>query len=352
MSEEKTAHKRRPRYKGRNPRRFEERYKEQNPEKYAAEVEHIIAKGQTPAGTHRPICVAEILDVLSLKSGEVALDATLGYGGHSQELLAQVTPEGRLFAVDVDPIELPKTEARLRALGFEEDALIVRQMNFSGVRSLLYEAGGGFDGILADLGVSSMQIDNPERGFTFKADGPLDLRLNPNRGATAADLLKKLSTPELQRILAENADEPFAKEIAQAIKGHQSPIETTTALAAVIVDALKKARPKPLESAARKSVQRTFMALRIAVNEEFSVLDRFLQILPHCLNPGGRVAILSFHSGEDRRVKKAFAYGAQLGTYAKISDAPIRPSAEECRANPRATCAKLRWAVRSDLPLE
>lgn len=352
MSEDKAVHKRRPRYKGRNPRRFEERYKEQNPEKYAEAVEHIIAKGQTPAGTHRPICVAEILDVLNLKPGEVALDATLGYGGHSQELLAKVSPGGRLFAVDVDPIELPKTEARLRAQGFDDDTLIVRQMNFAGVRSLLYEAGGGFDGILADLGVSSMQIDNPERGFTFKADGPLDLRLNPNRGDSAAVLLKKVSTTDLQRLLTENADEPFARDIAQAIKAHQDPIETTTALAAVVTETLKRARPKPLESATRKSVQRTFMALRITVNEEFSVLDRFLQILPHCLNPGGRVAILSFHSGEDRRVKKAFAYGAQLGTYSKISDAPIRPSAEECRANPRASCAKLRWAVRSDLPLE
>jgi 16S rRNA (cytosine1402-N4)-methyltransferase len=348
MSEQPPFHKRRIRYKGKNPRRFEDRYKELNPTKYAAQVEHVIAKGNTPAGTHRPICVQEILEVLDPKPGQTFLDATLGYGGHSLELLARLLPGGRLFALDVDPLELPKTEARLRAMGYSDDVLVTRQLNFSGVRSLLHEAGGGFNGVLADLGVSSMQIDNPARGFTFKADGPLDLRLNPKRGRSASDLLASTSVEKLEEILFEYADEPHADIIARAVKASRRPIISTVELAGVVRDALANLRPKLLESAIKKSLQRTFMAIRIAVNEELSVLDRFLQVLPCCLHSGGRVAILSFHSGEDRRVKKAFQLGLQSGIYSKIAPSPVVPSSDECRANPRASCAKLRWAIRSD----
>jgi 16S rRNA (cytosine1402-N4)-methyltransferase len=345
-------HKRRVRYSGKNPRRFDQKYKELDPEKYAEAAAHIIAKGLTPAGTHRPICVKEILGILDPKPGETALDATLGYGGHARELLPRLLPGGKLFAVDVDPIELPRTEARLRGLGFGEDVFIPRKMNFAGVIALVPDAGGGFDCVLADLGVSSMQLDNPERGFTYKADGPLDLRLNPERGRPVSELLKSVSAAELERILFEYADEPHAQTIARAVKESPVPVKTTAELAAIVREGLKKAHAKLDEDIVRKSLQRTFMALRIAVNEELSVLDRFLDILPWCLKPGGRAAILSFHSGEDRRVKKAFARGAETGVYSSVAPTPIRPSAEERHGNPRSACAKLRWAIRSDKPVQ
>ncbi len=345
-------HKRRVRYSGRNPRKFEEKYKELDPVKYADQIEHIMAKGQTPAGTHRPICVDEILSILNPRPGEVCLDATLGYGGHSEKILPRLTPGGRLFATDVDPVELPKTEARLRGLGFGPDVFIARKMNFAGVLGLLPEAGGGFDCVLADLGVSSMQLDNPARGFTYKADGPLDLRLNPGRGKPASELLKTISAGALEKILFDYADEPQAKEIAQAIKAALLPVTTTARLAGAVTDGLKKLDPKITDSLVKKALQRTFMALRITVNEELSVLDRFLAVLPWCLKPGGRAAILSFHSGEDRRVKKAFARGEEDGIYSRIAQTPMRPSAAERRGNPRSACAKLRWAVRSAKPAQ
>lgn len=347
MSEEAPVHKRRKRYPGRNPRRFEDRYKEHNPEKYPEAAAHIEAKGNTLAGTHRPICVEEILTILDPKPGEMALDATLGYGGHAREILPRLAPEGRLFGIDADPIELPKTEARLRALGHDEESFVARQLNFSGVRSLIYEAGGGFDCILADLGVSSMQLDNPTRGFTHKSEGPLDLRLNPRKGKSAAEFLQTLSLEELESCFVENADEPHALWIARAIKEQSSNLTTTVRLADTIKARLKKMKPPLSEKDIKKSVQRCFMALRISVNEEFDVLDRFLKVLPHCLNPGGRVAILTFHSGEDRRVKKAFAKDRDLGLYSEVASKPKRPSAQECRDNPRSSCAKLRWAVRT-----
>lgn len=343
-------HKRRVRYKGRNPRRFEEKYKEHNPEKYAGDVKHIIAKGRTPAGMHIPICVSEILEILDPKPGETGLDATLGYGGHSQQILPRLSPGGRLFALDADPIELPKTETRLRGLGFSEKVFIARRMNFAGVLGLLPEAGGGFDFVLADLGVSSMQLDDPRRGFTFKFDGPLDLRLNPSRGVPASEFLKGITLKGLTELLAENADEPHAEVVSRAIKGSLEPITTTAQLAAAARAALDKLSPKLTDNAVKRSLQRTFMALRIGVNEELSVLDRFLEALPWCLKPGGRAAILSFHSGEDRRVKKAFAKGETEGIYSRVAPTCLRPSPEEQKKNSRSSCAKLRWAVRSDRP--
>ncbi|MDP2864634.1 MAG: 16S rRNA (cytosine(1402)-N(4))-methyltransferase RsmH [Elusimicrobiota bacterium] len=353
MTEEKPEpRKRRVRYSGRNPRKFGEKYKELDPARYAGDIEHIIAKGQTPAGMHRPICVDEILSILDPKPGEICLDATLGYGGHSEKILPKLLPGGKLFATDVDPLELPRAEARLRALGYGPDVFIARKINFAGALGLLPEAGGGFDCILADLGVSSMQLDNPARGFTYKADGPLDLRLNPGRGKSAAELLNTISAEALEKILFDYADEPQAKEIAQSIKAALLPVTTTARLAEAVSEGLKKLDPKITDALIKKALQRTFMALRIAVNEELSVLDRFLDILPWCLKPGGRVAILSFHSGEDRRVKKAFARGEEEGIYSRISPMPMRPSPEERRSNPRSACAKLRWAVRSNKPAQ
>jgi len=340
-------HKRRVRYKGRNPRRFEEKYKEHDPEKYAGDVEHIIARGRTPAGMHIPICVKEILEILAPKPGETGLDATLGFGGHAQELLPRLKPGGRLFAIDVDPLELPRAEARLRGLGFSEDAFITRKMNFAGIMGLLPEAGGGFDFVLADLGVSSMQLDNPERGFTYKFDGPLDLRLNPSRGVPASELLRSISFKALTKLLTENADEPHAETIARAVKGSLTAVTTTLQLSDTVRAALEKLPSKETDNAIKRSLQRTFMALRIGVNEELSVLDRFLEALPWCLKPGGRAAILSFHSGEDRRVKKAFAKGEAEGLYSGVAPTCLRPSPEEQKKNSRSSCAKLRWAVRS-----
>jgi 16S rRNA (cytosine1402-N4)-methyltransferase len=330
---------RRVRYRGSHPRAFHEKYKELDPEQHAFELEKVRARGHTPAGTHRPICVREILDALDPKPGEVGLDATLGYGGHAQEILARLLPGGRLYGIDVDPLELPRTEARLRSLGFTEDVLVLRRMNFAGLAKLLAEAGGPLDFILADLGVSSMQIDNPARGFTYKADGPLDLRLNPNKGRSAAQLLATLSREALAELLAELSDEPRAEAIAAAV--HGQPVQTTRQLAALVRSALDP------EEDPRGPLQRTFQALRIAVNDELSALDQFLAQLPAALKPGGRAAILTFHSGEDRRVKKAFQAGLRDGLYQRVAPEPIRPSAQERHDNPRSSSAKLRWAVRS-----
>ncbi len=350
--EQPQPHKRRVRYSGRNPRRFEEKYKEHDPARYADDVAHIVARGRTPAGMHLPICVSEVLSILDPKPGETGLDATLGFGGHAREIMPRLLPGGRLFGLDVDPIELPRTEARLRGLGFPEDSFIARRMNFAGIQGLLPEAGGGFDLVLADLGVSSMQLDDPRRGFTYKFDGPLDLRLNPSRGAPASELLKSLSLKALAALLAENADEPNAEVIAKAVKGSLTQITTTAQLAGTVRAALMNLPSKETDNSIKRSLQRVFMALRIGVNEELSVLDRFLDALPWCLKPGGRVAILSFHSGEDRRVKKAFAKGGQSGVYSGIAPNCVRPSAEEQRKNSRSSCAKLRWAIRSSAPAQ
>ncbi|WP_005032369.1 16S rRNA (cytosine(1402)-N(4))-methyltransferase RsmH [Holophaga foetida] len=346
MVDESQPHKRRPRYKGTHPRRFEDKYKELDPASHAEELQKVMERGHTPAGTHRSICVQEILEVLDPRPGEIGLDATLGFGGHTQELLGRLSPGGRLFGIDVDPLELPRTEARLRALGFGEDILTVRRMNFAGIVHLPAEIGGGFDFVLADLGVSSMQIDNPSRGFTYKAEGPLDLRLNPRRGQPASALLRTISQEDLAELLTENSDEPYAEVLAEVLHGQD--IATTTQLAKLVRQTLQDEFPvEDQQVEMRKVLQRTFQALRIAVNDEFTVLEQFLSLLPTCLKPGGRVAILTFHSGEDRRVKKAFQAGLREGLYRDVAPEPIRPSAEERRANPRSAPAKLRWAVRA-----
>lgn len=333
--------KRRVRYAGTHPRRFEEKYKEHNPDRYGETVEKVLASGKTPAGTHRPIMVAEILEVLAPKPGEFAVDCTLGYGGHAREMLPRLLPGGRLLGLDADPIELPKTEERLRNLGFGPDVFAVRRSNFAGLAQILAaERVEGADMILADLGVSSMQLDDPRRGFSTKNEGPLDMRMNPSRGQSASAFLAAIRPPQLARLLAEHADEPRAEALAQALGGRT--FATTTELARAIPAALPTVGKNDVEL----SIRRVFQALRIAVNDEFSALDTFLRNLPMCLKPGGRVAVLTFHSGEDRRVKKSFQTGLREGIFAKIADEVIRPSPEERHANPRSSSAKLRWAVR------
>ena len=344
-------HTRRPRYRGTHPRAFSEKYKERNPERYGEEFEKVLASGKTPAGTHRPIMVREILEVLAPAPGDFVVDATLGYGGHAAALLQAVMPGGRLLGLDVDPLELPKTEARLRAHADVDRALIVRRSNFAGLVRVLHEEGlPPADVLLADLGLSSMQIDDPARGFTFKRDGPLDLRMNPHRGQPASRLLASLDAGRLARMLETNADQPDAGPLASALVQRQrlAPIETTAALAAAVRDALGPARDRrDADGQVDVTLRRVFQALRIEVNDEFGALDTFLRHLPACVKSGGRIAILTFHSGEDRRVKQAFKAGAAAGLYDRIADEVTRASPEERRANPRATPAKLRWAVRS-----
>jgi 16S rRNA (cytosine1402-N4)-methyltransferase len=332
-----TPHRRRPRYPGKYPRRFEEKYKELDPEKHPDTIAKVLASGKTPAGSHVPIMVGEILEVLAPKPGEFAVDCTLGHGGHTQEILRRILPGGCLLGFDADPIELPKTEALLHAEGFGEDCFTVRKSNFAGLQAAL--AGECADVILADLGVSSMQLDNPGRGFTSKHPGPLDMRMNPSRGIPASKWMERIRPDALAEILRENSDEPHAELLAPVLAGRT--FSTTTDLAHTIREALS-ARP---ETEIKKSVTRVFQAVRIEVNEEFAALDALLRSLPYCLKPGGRVAILSFHSGEDRRVKKAFQAAHREGVFSEIARDVIRAGSDECRSNPRATSAKLRWAL-------
>ena len=337
---------RRPRYRGANPRKFAEKYKEQQPDRYPGDVAKVIAAGKTAAGSHRAIMVAEILAALSPQPGEVAIDCTLGYGGHAADLLKAVQPGGRLIALDVDPIEGPRTEARLRDLGFPAESLVVHRRNFAGLAALVAaEAPGGANLILADLGLSSMQIDDPSRGFTFKDDGPLDMRMDPTRGRSASALLGALPELALSRLLTENADEPHATAIAAAIvrTRARTPVTTTRGLAAIV----RAVYGRRVEDEVTAAVRRTFQAIRIATNDEFAALDALLRALPNCLAPGGRVAMLTFHSGEDRRVKLAFKEGYEIGVYARTTTEVIRATAEERRANPRSTSAKLRYAIRT-----
>lgn len=342
-------HKRRVRYKGTHPRKFEEKYKEHNPEKYADTIEKVISKGSTPAGMHRSIMVEEILDFLQIQPGQKGLDATLGYGGHTRRMLEQLQGSGHIYALDVDPIEITKTKERLERAGYGPDVLTIVQENFANIDQIA-AAHGPFDFVLADLGVSSMQIDNPGRGFSYKVEGPLDLRLNPEKGISAAERLKQLTQDELEGMLVENSDEPYAAQIASEIVRtlrRRNSIQTTTQLREVIERALAflpdNSEKKDI---VKKTCQRTFQALRIDVNSEFEVLEAFLGKLPDVLAPNGRVAILIFHSGEDRLVKKAFKQGKQQGVFCGISEEVIRPSAEECRQNGRARSTKMRWAVK------
>ena len=256
---------------------------------------------------HISIMVQEILDFLQIKPGMIGLDATLGYGGHTKAMLQKLEGNGHIYALDVDPIESEKTKERLKNQGFGEDILTVRLQNFADIDQVTKDTGKKFDFILADLGVSSMQIDNPDRGFSYKVEGPLDLRMNPQKGESAADRLKEVNYKELVGMLYENADEEYAEQIARTVMNWRKkgkPIETTT---------------------------------------------HFKEVIEEVLAPKGRVAILTFHSGEDRLVKRSFKELEKMGIYSEVSKDAIRPSQEECIRNGRAKCTKMRWAIRSEM---
>lgn len=348
MENQEVKHQRRVRYKGTHPRSYHEKYKELNPEKYGDTVAKVIQKGGTPAGMHISICVNEILEFFNIQPGQKGLDATLGYGGHTLEMLKCLNHEGHIYALDVDPIESEKTKERLEKQGYGPEMLTVKLLNFANIDQVGAE-DGPFDFVLADLGVSSMQIDNPDRGFSYKTDGPLDLRLNPQKGKTAAERLKECDVEEFAGMLMENADEPYAQEIASAVISEirrGNPVDTTGRLREVIGAALSFIPEKERKEAVKKSCQRSFQALRIDVNSEFEVLYQFLEKLPDVLKDGGKAAILTFHSGEDRLVKKSFKQFYKQGIYREISKDVIRPSAEECHRNSRARSTKMRWAIK------
>ncbi|MDD3478375.1 MAG: 16S rRNA (cytosine(1402)-N(4))-methyltransferase RsmH [Candidatus Izemoplasmatales bacterium] len=348
MDDSGNQHVRRQRYKGTHPKHFDQKYKELNPEKYGDTIQKVLQKGSTPAGMHRSICVDEILDFLDLQPGQVGVDCTLGYGGHTLEMLKKLNGTGHVFGLDVDPIESVKTKDRLQEFGYGEERFTLIVTNFQEIGAIAKERGP-FDFILADLGVSSMQIDNPHRGFSYKLDGPLDLRMNPQKGEPASNRLFEMTMDEIEGMLLENADETYAHEIAEAISKEQRKgikIDTTTKLRELIQQTLSFLPEQTKKEEIKKACQRSFQAMRIDVNHELDSLFLFLDQIPECLKPGGKVAILTFHSGEDRLVKKAFKHFHQLGVYEMISPAPIRPSAEECHANPRATSAKLRFAIK------
>lgn len=342
MNEESPRPPRRKRYSGKNPRRFEDKYKEHDPLRYAETIAKVIASGKTPAGSHLPIMVDECLDSLRLRPGMIGVDCTLGYGGHALQILTKISPAGKLLGLDQDPVELPKAESRLRYAGFGEDSFVAVRSNYAGISKVLLERGiPGVDFVFADLGCSSMQFDDPSRGFSFKHAGPLDMRMNPNRGVSAATWLANVTPAKLAVAMVDHADEPRAESLAEALAGRT--FASTLELAEAIRNAIRLADDDEREM----TVRRVFQAVRIAVNEEFIALDSFLRVLPDCLLAGGRVAILSFHSGEDRRVKKSFQAGHKAGVFSEISDGVITAGPEERRLNPRSTPAKLRWAVKA-----
>jgi 16S rRNA (cytosine1402-N4)-methyltransferase len=361
---------RRPRYRGTHPRAFSERYKELSPEAHPDIHDHVRSQGRTPAGTHVPVMVEEVISVLAPALREWAADCTLGHGGHALAILDRIGPTGRLIGLDLDEAELARTRDRLADAGWAS-ACGLHRCHYAGLGKVLAADGvGGVDLVLADLGVSSMQLDNPARGFSYKHDGPLDMRMNARTRRTAADWLAALSEQELTAALEDLSDEPQARRIARAIirERSQRAITRTAHLVRVIESSLAATRP-PRRSAAQTGrgartpaariredeperqsdtdlhpAARTFQALRILVNDELTGLEQFLRAAPYCLRPNGRIGVISFHSGEDQRVEDSFRRGLEDGLFAAISESPIRPGPLERRDNPRCASARFRWA--------
>jgi 16S rRNA (cytosine1402-N4)-methyltransferase len=346
------GHRRRPRYGGTHPRAFDQKYKERNPDQYPDLQQKLRAKGKTPAGTHVPVLVEEVIACLNPQPGHIVADCTLGYGGHAREFIRRIGETGRLIGFDLDAAELEKTRRRLSG-----NAVPIRlyHMNFAGIATVLgTEQIDGYDIIFADLGVSSMQIDDPSRGISYKHDGPLDMRMDTRLKRTGADLLASLSQEELSQALAELSDEPDHELIAQMIVGQRTvqPVTQTSQLIRLVFSAkglTEKTWKKQQRQSAFGSLHpaaRTFQALRILVNDELAALKELLRVAPYCLRPGGRIGIISFHSGEDRLVKHAFRDGLEQGLYASFSKDALVPRTQEKMHNPRSASAKFRWAVK------
>jgi 16S rRNA (cytosine1402-N4)-methyltransferase len=330
--------------------KFEQRYKEKDPDRYPGMQDHLKAQGRTPAGTHVPIMIREVLKFLDPRPGDAVADCTVGHGGHAQAFIERIGPSGSLTGLDVDGTQIDRTMARLESLGVP---VRLHLRNFAGLEAIAGESGC-FDVVFADLGVSSMQIDDPSRGFSYRFDGPLDMRMDLRRPVSAARLLASIDEAELAAMLRDLADEPDAVVVARAIVKRRAarPFERTFDLSSVVLMAkgMTVAEWKQRARTGKAGLHpaaRTFQALRIRVNDEMAALDRLLAVAPACLKPGGRIGILSFHSGEDRRVKHAFREGLQSLDYDAIAEDPITATPEEVRANPRSSSAKLRWARKA-----
>lgn len=346
-------HRRRVRYTGTHPRRFAEKYKEHAIEAHPDLREHLRDKGKTPAGTHVPIMVNEMLHLLNPQPGDIVADCTLGYGGHAAALAQRIGPAGKLVGLDVDGDQLERTRQRLGDL-YPDVPMEFVHSNFAGLANVMPQAAPeGFDIVFADLGLSSMQIDDPDRGMSYRHDGPLDMRMDSRRQQTAADLLNTLPEETLSEALRDLSDEPDHRDLARRIvkQRQHRPFDRIGPLVDLIFETkgLNRAEykrhqrktPHRLHPAAR-----TFQTLRMLVNDEQAALKELLRVLPWCLRPGGRAGIISFHSGEDRLVKQAFVSAHRDGLFSEISKEIVTPTREEIAANTRSTPAKFRWAVK------
>jgi 16S rRNA (cytosine1402-N4)-methyltransferase len=303
----------------------------------------------TAPGTHVPVLWKEVMRWLRPVPGEVVSDCTLGYGGHAVEFLRRIAPAGRLIGLDVDGAELDRTAARLASLGLQVN---LHRRNFAQIEEILAGEGlEGFDIIFADLGVSSMQVDDPTRGVSYAHDGPLDMRMDDRLARTGADLLAEMSREQLATAMGELSDEPDAGTIADWIVSQRDvqPIATTAQLARLVLNAKgfsPRSRRRPWEvPGGLHPAAKTFQALRILVNDELGSLAALLSAAPRCLRKGGRIGVISFHSGEDRLVKNAFRNGLAEGIYHSACEKVITPTSSEVRRNPRGSSAKFRWAL-------
>jgi 16S rRNA (cytosine1402-N4)-methyltransferase len=346
-------HRRRKRYGGTHPRRFDQKYKEHDPRAYPELHTKLLSRGRTPAGTHVPVLMNEVMNWLRPMPGEIVADCTIGYGGHALEFLRRIGPTGRLIGFDIDGGQLDRTRGRLTAAGYANFAF--HRMNFAGVGNVLKDNGlEGYDVIFADLGVSSMQVDDPSRGISYKNEGPLDMRMDDRLPRTGADVLATIGERELSEALRDLSDEPDHAKLAQWIVQQRQvqPIELTSQLVRLVLNAKgfspRDRRKPPWEKpGGLHPAARTFQTLRILVNDELGSLAALLRTAPYILRPSGRIGIISFHSGEDRQVKQSFRDLLGQGVYASISEDVIRPNSREVAANPRSSSAKFRWARKN-----
>ncbi len=347
------VHRRRQRYSGTHPKTYQQKYKEHNLAAHPELRDKLRAKGKTPAGSHIPVLMREVLECLKPGPGQIIADCTLGYGGHTLEFVKYIGPTGKIIAFDFDGIELERTKKRLSNV---KTPISFYHSNFAGIANVMSaEKIEGYDIIFADLGVSSMQIDNPERGISYKNDGPLDMRMDNRLKQTGADLLNTLSKEKIAQALREYSDEPDCEKIAEMIIVQRSvqPITTVSQLVRLVfavkgltINSYKKIQKKSKFGSLHPAA-RTFQALRILVNDELGSLKELLRLAPQCLKPGGRIGIISFHSGEDRLVKQSFRNAFENGIYVEASKKAIVPKIKEVVLNPRCASAKLRWAIKA-----